>query len=204
MTAPNLYFLPDGRTALRYRTLQGAMRERVVAFPAQLLMAPPDLEAEVRPRVLNSVQEALFVAFREMPLNPHGAWALADEGFLPVFREVFNLLLNCLRCSAENRWCVRGEPSWFLQFGMREEDGYSVGAFVLPCGKPAVLTLRCADLIEALPPDRPITTMTIESVADGLPLESVSAMPWNMRVRLPIVDHGGACIKLHLIKHAAC
>ncbi len=194
----NLYFTPQGQTAVRYTTRDRAVVERVVDYPAALLTAPPDDAACVRPRMLSSPQEALFEAFRGIPLCPEGDWTLAPKGFLPTFREAFALLLRMLRQPPEARWCVRGEPGWFVQFGLRAPDGYTMGALVLPCGKPAVLTFRAKDLIRALPPAQPFATVTITSEADGLCRRVDEAMAWDTRVRLPIADNGGALVQLQI------
>ena len=200
MTPPiNLYFDAHARTRLRYWAA-GAPRERVLPCPAALLMAPPDPEAEVTGRVLATPHEALFHAFRGMPLRPEADWTLAlGEAFTPLWRTVFAQLLEMLRRPPEARWCVRGEPGWFLQFGLREADGsYTMGALVLPNGKPAVLTFRAEDLIEALPPPRPFAEMEVVSQADGLPAQT-DRVPWDTRVRLPIATPGAALLSLRLI-----
>lgn len=196
MRPVNLYYDARGRTCLRYWAL-GAPRGRTVAFPAALLTQPPDPEAEVAPRVFASPAEALFGMFRGMPLRPEGGWALAREGFPAVWREAFDAFLRMLRLPPGERWCVRGEPGWFLQFGLREADGaYTMGAFVLPCGRPAVMTFRAEDLIEALPPPRFFAVMDIRSEADGLEAREDEAWPWDTRVRLPIASPGAAIVRL--------
>ncbi len=193
----NLYFTADGKTALRYWTQGGAVVERVVSHPAALVTLPPDATAEVSPQVLDTPEALLFAAFRGMPLAPEKAWRLAEEGFSPTMRATFEAFLRMLRLPPEARWCVRGEPGWFLQFGLREDDGrYTMGAFVLPCGKPAVLTFRAEDLIRDLPPAQPFATMDITSVADGLAEQVDRAMAWDTRVRLPIQDRGAALVTL--------
>lgn len=200
MTHPiNLYFDAHARTRLRYWAA-GAPRERVLPCPAALLMAPPDPEAEVTGRVLTTPHEALFHAFRTMPLRPELDWTLAPgEAFTPLWRTVFDKLLEMLRRPPEARWCVRGEPGWFLQFGLREADGsYTMAALVLPNGKPAVLTFRAEDLIEALSPPRPFAEMEIVSQADGLPAQT-DRVPWDTRVRLPIATPGAALLSFRLI-----
>ncbi|MGN0886470.1 MAG: hypothetical protein ACI4RT_05675 [Candidatus Spyradenecus sp.] len=194
----NLYFTAQGRTALRYWRADGCVVERQVPSPAALLCQAADPEAVASPRVLESAEAVLFAAFREMPLCPQGAWMLdASGGFSPLYRETFAALLRMLRCAPEARWCRRGEPGWFLQFGLREVDGsYTMGAFVLPCGKPAVLTFRAADLIEALPGERPFATMDVLSAADGLPEQRDEAVGWDARIRLPIAERGAALVRL--------
>ncbi len=168
-----------------------------MSHPAALLMAPPDPTAMGNPHLLQTPEEVLFCAFRGMPLCPEGDWCLAEESFSDTFRATFEALLRMLRKPPEERWCVRGEPGWFLQFGLREEDGsYTMGAFVLPCGKPAVLTFRAEDLIRDLPPREPFATMEVSSIADGLPLQTDCHMAWDTRVRLPIADRGAALIVL--------
>lgn len=197
MPPANLYFTPEGWTALRYWRRDGSVCERRVRFPAQLLTAPPDPAADVRPRTLDTPHAALFAVFRTIPLRPEGDWRLAEgEAFLPCFRKAFDVLLAMLRRPPEERWCVRGEPGWFVQFGFRETKGYAMGALVLPCGKPAVLTFRAADLIEALPPPHPFAEMDILSEADGLPPRTDAAQGWDTRLRLPIADCGGALVRL--------
>lgn len=198
MTPPvNLFFTPDGQTAVRYWRKDGAVRERRVRFPAQLLTAAPDPAAEVRPCCLETPHAALFAAFRGIPLCPGGDWRLAEgDAFRPLFRQAFAALLAMLRRPPEERWCVRGEPGSFLQFGFREAQGYVMGALALPCGKPIVLTFRAADLIEALPPSAPFAEMDIHSEADGLPPRVDAAMGWDTRIRLPIADAGGALLRL--------
>lgn len=198
MTRPvNLFFTPDGQTALRYWQRDGVVHERRVRFPAQLLTAAPAPAADIRPRCLETPHAALFAAFRGMPLRPEGGWSLAeDEAFHPVFRQAFAALLTMLRRPPNERWCVRGEPGIFLQFGFREAQGYTMGALALPCGKPIVLTFRAADLIEALPPPSPFAEMDIYSEADGLPPRNDIAMGWDTRIRLPIADSGGALLHL--------
>ena len=193
----NLYFTAQGRTALRYWRADGSVAERQVSSPAALLCQEADPEAVVSPRVLESAEAVLFAAFRELPLCPQGAWALAGEGFSPLYREAFAALLRMLRRAPSERWCRRGEPGWFLQFGLREADGsYTMGAFVLPCGKPAVLTFRAADLIEALPGAQPFATMDVLSAADGLAEQRNEAVGWDARIRLPIADRGAALVRL--------
>ena len=194
----NLYFTAEGRTALRYWRADGSVVERQVSSPAALLCQEADPEAVVSPRVLESAEAVLFAAFRELPLCPQGAWALAGEGgFSPLYRKVFAALLRMVRLAPSERWCRRGEPGWFLQFGLREVDGsYTMGAFVLPCGKPAVLTFRAADLIEALPGAQPFATMDVLSAADGLAEQRDEAVGWDARIRLPIADRGAALVRL--------
>ena len=193
----NLYFTAEGRTALRYWRADGSVVERQVRSPAALLCQGPDPEAAVTPRVLESAEAVLFAAFRELPLCPQGAWALAEAGFSPLYRDTFAALLRLLRRPVVERWCRRGEPGWFLQFGLREADGsYTMGAFVLPCGKPAVLTFRAADLIEALPGERPFATMDVLSAADGLAEQRDAAVGWDARIRLPIAERGAALVRL--------
>ena len=194
----NLYFTAQGRTALRYWRADGSVAERQVSSPAALLCQEADPEAVVSPRALESAEAVLFAAFRELPLCPQGAWALAGEGgFSPLYREAFAALLRMVRLAPSERWCRRGEPGWFLQFGLREADGsYTMGAFVLPCGKPAVLTFRAADLIEALPGERPFATMDVLSAADGLAEQRDEAVGWDARIRLPIADRGAALVRL--------
>lgn len=195
MRPTNLYY-DRGRTCLRYWA-GGAPRERVAPFPAALVTLPPDPEAEVTPRALATPAEALFQMFRGIPLRPEGAWSLAEGAFPPVWREAFGHFLRMVHQPPEARWCVRGEPGWFLQFGLREADGaYTLGAFVLPCGKPAVLTFRAEDLIEALPPPRFFAVMDIRSEADGLEAREDEAWPWDTRVRLPIASPGAAIVRL--------
>lgn len=192
----NLHFDDRGHTCLRYWTAMG-VRTRTVPSPAALLTAPPVPEAEVVPRVLATPAEALFQMFRGIPLRPDGAWALEAEAFPPIWREAFAAFMRMMALPTEARWCVRGEPEWFLQFGLRETDGsYTMGAFVLPCGKPAVLTFRPCDLIEALPPTPPFATMNIISEADGLAARTDPGLPWDTRVRLPIATPGGALLTL--------
>lgn len=193
----NLHFDDRGCTCLRYWTA-GGVRTRIVPYPAALLTAPPAPEAEVSPRTLATPAEALFQTFRALPLRPDGPWVLAGgDAFPPVWRKAFAALLRLLRRPPAERWCVRGEPGWFLQFGLRETDGaYTMGAFVLPNGKPAVLTFRPCDLIEALPPAHPFATMDIVSEADGLAARTDPDLPWDTRVRLPIATPGGALLTL--------
>lgn len=198
MAAVNLYFTPEGKTALRYRLASGERRERSVAYPAALLSLPGDPEAEVNLQPLHNPEAALFAAFRAIPLRPDAPWSLTDTPeFTPLFRETFAAFLRMMRLPPEARWCRRGEPGKFLQFGFRESDGsYTMGAFVLPCGKPAVLTFRAEDLITALPSAEPFKTMTVISVADGIPEQLDSGMAWDTRIRLPIADRGAARITL--------
>ncbi len=216
----NLYFTPTGATALRYWTTSG-VRERVVNFPAALLTQPPDATAlitlsdhsttnvrardtssepatvGITPQFLSTAEAVLFNAFRAMPLKPDGDWRLAEGVFSETYQATFAALLRMLRQPPEARWCVRGEPGWFLQFGLRETDGsYTMGAFVLPCGKPAVLTFRAEDLIQTLPPERPFAEMDVITVADGLPEQKNAALVWDTRIRLPIADRGAALIRL--------
>ncbi len=197
----NLYFTAEGHTALRYWTRRGDVLERRVPFPAALITAPVDDEAEVKPRLLRTPEEVLFCAFRGMPLAPEGDWTLAEEGFSEVYRKTFAAFLRMLRKPPAERWCVRGEPGWFLQFGLREEDGsYTMGAFVVPCGKPAVLTFRAEDLIQTLPPSQPFATMDITSEADGLAEQLDAAMVWDTRIRLPIAERGAALVRLRPLR----
>lgn len=198
MTSPvNLFFAPDGQTVLRYWRKDGSVCERHTRFPAQLLTARPDPEADVRPCVLETPHAALFAAFRGIPLRPEADWRLAEgEAFGPVFREAFAALLSMLRRPPAERWCVRGEPGFFLQFGFREAGGYLMGALLLPCGKPAVLTFRAEDLIEAQPPPVPFAEMDVRSEADGLPPRMDAAVGWDTRLRLPIAAPGGALLRL--------
>lgn len=193
----NLYFTAQGRTVLRYWRVDGSVVERQVRSPAALLCQEPDPEAVVSPRALENAEAVLFAAFRELPLCPQGAWALAEAGFTPLYREAFAALLRMVRRPVAERWCRRGEPGWFLQFGLREADGsYTMGAFVLPCGKPAVLTFRAGDLIEALPGARPFATMDVLSAADGLAEQRDAAVGWDARIRLPIAERGAALVRL--------
>ncbi len=197
MRPVNLYFTEKGYTALRYWTQDGAVVERVVSFPAALVLTPPDPIAAVAPRCLCTPEEVLFCAFRGMPLVPQGDWYLADEGFSPTYRSAFDALLRLLRKPPSERWCVRGEPGWFLQFGLREADGsYTMGAFVLPCGRPAVLTFRAEDLIRTLPPQSPFEAMEVTTVADGLLPRTDYGYAWDTRIRLPINDRGAALVTL--------
>lgn len=198
MAAVNLYFTPEGKTALRYRLTTGERRERTVDFPSALLTQPAEPEAEVNLQPLHNPEAALFAAFRAIPLRPDAPWTLTESpDFSPLYRETFAALLRMMRLPPEQRWCRRGEPGRFLQFGFREKDGsYTMGAFILPCGKPAVLTFRAEDLITALPPDFPFATMEIRSVADGLPEQIDPEKAWDTRIRLPIADRGAALITL--------
>lgn len=198
MAAVNLYFTPTGETALRYRLSSGERRQRTVAFPAALLTQPEEPEAEVNLQPLPSPEAVLFAAFRTLPLRPNARWTLEDNpDFSPLYRETFAALLRMMRLPPEKRWCRRGEPGKFLQFGLQEADGsYTMGAFILPCGKPAVLTFRAEDLITTLPPEKPFATMEITSDADGLCAQVNPDMAWDTRIRLPIADRGAALIKL--------
>lgn len=198
MTAPtNLYFDPRGRTRLRYHAA-GAVRERTAPCPAALLRLPPDPDAEAVPtRPLQTPRAALFHAFRALPLRPEADWRLAPgDAFTPLWRTAFDALLRMLRRPPEARWCVRGEPGWFLQFGLREDDGaYTMAALLLPNGKPAVLTFRAEDLLDALPPPRPFAEMDTTTQADGLPPQT-DRLPWHARIRLPIDTPGAALLTL--------
>lgn len=198
MAAVNLYFTPEGKTALRYRLTSGERRQRTVDFPAALLTQCGEPAAEVNLQPLHNPEAALFAAFRTIPLRPEAPWELTDSSdFTPLFRETFAALLRMMRLPPEARWCRRGEPGKFLQFGFREADGsYTMGAFILPCGKPAVLTFRAEDLITALPPPEPFATMDITSAADGLSEQTDPEMAWDARIRLPIADRGAALITL--------
>ncbi len=199
MASPvNLFFTAQGQTALRYWTRSGENRERVVSHPAALLLEPPDPEADVAPGVLETPEAVVFAAFRALPLCPDGAWSLKAGAFSPVWERVFAGLLAMLRKPPAERWCVRGEPGWFLQFGLRQDDSasYAMGAFVLPCGKPAVLTFRAEDLILRLPPASPFARMSVISEADGLPRQCDTGMGWDTRIRLPLADRGAAWITL--------
>lgn len=191
----NLYYTPDGQTALRYFLKSGAVRERIVSFPAALLTEPPDPEAAVCPRTLLTPREALFCAFRMIPLSPDGAWELAETGFSPVFRRAFDLLLRMLRMSPDRRWCSRGEPEWFLQFGLRDDDRLEMAALVLPCGKPAALTFRAEDLFRALGDAAEDRRFTLVSVSDGAPEETLHGVEPDIRIRMPVEDNGGAIVR---------
>lgn len=195
----NLVYEASGGVLLRYWVCGGAgVRERRVRCPAALLRGAPDGEAMVRPGVLETPEAVLFAAFRGMPLVPGPGWRLAEGGaFSPLYREVFGALQRFFLLPERERWCVRGEPGWFLQFGFREGDGsYVMGAFVLPCGKPAALTFRVADLVEALPLERPFGEVRVWSAADGLPAEDRAGLAWDVRVRLPIVERGAALVRV--------
>jgi hypothetical protein len=197
----NLYFKPDGTTALRYWNRQERVVERVVAFPAQLLTQPADTEAWITAQTLTTAAGVFFAAFRMMPLAPALDWQVAIPGMSEVYSETFAALLRMLRLPPEKRWCVRGEPGWFLQFGLQETDGsYTMGAFVLPCGKPAALTFRTTDLIEHLIPEAAFECADFITEADGLPARTDYALPWDTRVRLPIADNGAALIRIHPIR----
>lgn len=197
MNPVNLYFKPDGRTALRYWHQAGGVVERCVDFPAQLLTSPSDAEADIAARPLTTPAAVLFAAFRAMPLAPHLPWYLNGEGMSEVYQETFAALLRMLRLPPEQRWCVRGEPGWFLQFGLQEADGsYTLGAFVLPCGKPAALTFRTMDLVEHLPPSKPFEVADFITKADGLEARTDKGLPWDTRVRLPIADNGAALVRV--------
>jgi hypothetical protein len=193
----NLYFKPDGTTALRYWLREGGVKERCVDFPAQLLTREPDPAAQVKVRTFTTPTEMLFSAFRAMPLAPELDWQMSGEGVSEVFQETFAALLRMLRLPPAQRWCVRGEPGWFLQFGLREADGsYTLGAFVLPCGKPAALTFRTADCIEYLMPETPFELVDFITAADGCPARTDHALPWDTRVRMPIADYGAALVRV--------
>ncbi len=199
MASPvNLFFTAQGQTALRYWTQSGERRERVVSHPAALLLESPDPEADVAPGELETPEAVLFAAFRALPLCPNGAWRLKAGAFSPLWERTFAGLLAMLRKPPAERWCVRGEPGWFLQFGLRLEGtpSYAMGAFVLPCGKPAVLTFRAEDLIERLPPRKPFARMSVVSEADGLEARRDEGMGWDTRIRLPLADRGAAWITL--------
>lgn len=198
MTRPvNLFFDSRGQARLRYWA-DGTVRERCARCPAGLLCLPPDPEADAVPtRPLETPREALFHAFRALPLRPGEAWRLADgNAFTPLWRKAFGALLRMLRRPPEARWCVRGEPGWFLQFGLREDDGtYTMAALLLPNGKPAVLTFRAEDCLETLPPPRPFAEMDVTTEADGLPPQT-DRLPWDARIRLPIDTPGAAFLTL--------
>lgn len=197
MPPVNLYFKPDGQTAVRYWRQDGCVAERLVAFPAQLLTRAPDETAAVSGQAFETPSAMLFAAFRAMPLAPQLPWRLHGAWASEVYAATFDALLRMLRLPPEQRWCVRGEPGWFLQFGLREADGsYTLGAFVLPCGKPAVLTFRVADLIEALPPESAFECADFETMADGLAPQVDAALPWDTRVRLPIAEKGAALVRV--------
>lgn len=197
MLPVNLYYNQQGQTVLRYWLQTGATNERVVAAPAYLLTALADAQAVVNACVLETPSAVLYSAFRRMPLCPEADWQLTGDAFSTLYQQVFEALVRMLRLPPSKRWCVRGEPGWFLQFGFQEADGsYTMGAFVLPCGKPAVLTFRAEDLIEALPPKAPFATMDIQSEADGLAAQMDCAQPWDTRIRLPIADNGAALVRL--------
>lgn len=197
MLPVNLYFTPDGQTALRYWRQGGEVTERRVDFPAELLTQAPDPQAEIVARPLTSATDVLFAAFRAMPLRPELDWRLGP-GFSEHYQKTFAALLRMLRSPCEKRWCVRGEPGWFLQFGLLEEESsYTLGAFVVPCGKPAVLTFRLADAIERLPLARPFATMDLTSSTDLLPEETAKDVAWDTRIKLPIPDNGSALLRLH-------
>ena len=193
----NLYYTQHGTTVLRYWQNNGKSACRETPYPAALLSCPPDPSASVRPGVLETPRAVMFEAFRGLPLAPTGDWTLGPDGFSPLYRNVFAALLRMLRLPPEQRWCVRGEPGWFLQFGLHETDGsYTLGAFILPCGKPAVLTFRSADLLDALPSETPFVAMDITSASDGLSEQTDERMGWDTRIRLPIADNGAALIRL--------
>lgn len=193
----NLYFTKHGQTVVRYGCIDGTIVERCVSRPTALLLQPADENAAVEASAIETASALLFHAYRGMALRPELDWTLKGD-FSPLFHEVFQHLLACLRKPAEERWCVRGEPNKFLHFGYRTTEGhYILGAFVLPWGKPTVFTFRAGDLIEALPPTAPFATMTIESVADGLAPQCDQHMGWDTRIRLPMVENGAAL--LHLI-----
>ena len=197
MNPVNLYYDVNGQTVLRYWRTDGSVAERRVAFPAQLLTQPADEQAAVSARELETPAAVLFAAFRQMPLAPQADWRLTGQGMSACFEETFAALVRMLRLPAAKRWCVRGEPGWFLQFGFQEDDGsYTMGAFVLPCGKPAVLTFRLEDLVDTLPPKVAFETVDILSEADGLPAQRDEGFAWDTRVRLPIADHGAALLRI--------
>jgi hypothetical protein len=195
----NLYYTPQGHTALRYSRVDGSIVERLVKRPTALLVDVADPMAEVQACELPSAQALLFNAYRAMPLIPEAAWSMAkDANVSTLFHETFQHFLTFLRQPPEKRWCVRGEPHSFLQFGYQGSDGcYIMGAFVLPCGKPSVLTFRSEDLIQALPPSSPFSTMTVVSASDGATEQTDLNMGWDTRIRLPIQDNGAALIKLY-------
>ncbi|MBQ9694461.1 MAG: hypothetical protein IJV69_06875 [Kiritimatiellae bacterium] len=193
----NLYFDVNGQTVLRYWRTNGTVAERRVDFPAHLLTSPEDPLAEVKGRALETPSAVLFAAFRQIPLAPGADWELTGQKMSVCYQATFAALLRMMRLPVEKRWCVRGEPGWFLQFGFQETDGsYTLGAFVLPCGKPAVLTFRLEDVIDTLPPEKPFQTADIHTEADGLLAQWDYGLPWDTRVRLPIADNGAALIRV--------
>lgn len=194
----NLYYTPQGLTALRYGRCDGSMVERTVSRPSALLLEATDPAAAVEAKMLRTAQAVMFNAFRAMPLKPEADWTLAsDADVSPLFRETFQHLLTFLRQPLERRWCVRGEPHYFLQFGYQTMDGrYVMGAFVLPCGKPSVLTFRAEDILQALPSARAFATMTVVSASDGASQQTDVEMGWDTRIRLPINDNGAALVEL--------
>lgn len=194
----NLYYTPQGLTALRYSRCDGSIVERIVSRPSALLLEAADSMAAVEAKVLSTAQAVMFNAFRAIPLMPEGDWKLAAEADAsPLFRETFQHLLTFLRQPPKRRWCVRGEPHYFLLFGYQAMDGsYLMGAFVLPCGKPSVLTFRAEDLLQALPPAQAFATMTVVSASDGATQQTDVNMGWDTRIRLPINDNGAALVKL--------
>lgn len=197
MAPVNLYFTPEGKTALRYRRQGGEVAERIVDFPAALLTQAPDPQADVDVRPFETANDLVFAAFRAMPLRPELNWRLAEGHFGEHFQRTFQTLLKMLRMAPERRWSTRGEPGEFLQFGLLEEDGsYTMGAFTLPSGRPFVLTFRPEDMIERLPLARPFATLSLTSSTDALPPRTDPHLPWDTRLRLPLP--GPASALLHL------
>jgi hypothetical protein len=194
----NLYYTAQGLCALRYSRIDGAYVDRLVKRPTALLVAPADPTAALQAKPFFSAQEMLFHAYRSMPLMPEARWELSAQAAVsPLCRETFQHFLTFLRQPPEARWCVRGEPHTFLQFGYQATDGrYFMGAFVLPCGKPWVLTFRSEDLIRSIRPLSPFATMTITSQSDGSEPQTDAHMGWDTRIRLPIQDKGAALIEL--------
>ncbi len=191
----NLYY-SDGKVCLRYKTSAGMIRERRVAYPAALLCQPPDPEVVLSGREFRTPREAMFYAFRVMPLCPGADWRLADEGFTPCFREGFALLVEMLRKPPEARWCTRGEPEWFVQFGCATEAGWAMATLRLPCGKPAAITFRCEDLFRRLAPEMNGEELSLTSWSDVLPRETHHQMSHDTRIKLALADNGGALVSL--------
>lgn len=196
-----LFYAAGGVVCLPYETETGALAVAVAPYPAALAA----MTFDPAPRALAGVHfenpaSALEALFTRIPLSPASAWQ-PPANALPGFKAAFEAAVELLRLPACERWAVRGEPEHFVMVGGRTAEGWRVAIVMVAKGKPAVITLRCEDVVRALPQRVPTRALTLIFSGDGFTAERIEEAGWDARLRLPLADNGGAVIEL--IAHSA-
>ncbi len=194
--ADGLFYAGEGLVCLPYEAEGGGLAVAFAPYPAALaaMVFEPPARALSGGR-FETPAAALSGLFTRVPLSPESAWFPPADA-LPGFQAAFEAAAGLLNLPAGERWAVRGEPDHFLMLGGRLPEGWRVAVLTLAKGKPAVVTLRCEDLIRALPQPDPTRLLTLAFAGDGVAPERIEAVGWDARLRLPIAGNGGVVIDL--------